>query len=135
MGSIFQALMELKKEMMKSRAKNITEYNVLCTLIAECYKQDKDPNDSIVVPHIKKFIENAKMILEHDPARLEPQVEIALLERFLPRQLTEEQVIAIIDEMDSTAGMKEIMAHFKQNYSGQYDGAMVSKIAKQASSK
>lgn len=57
--------------------------------------------------------------------------EKALLESFLPQQLDESQIRAIFDTLEAK-DMGSRMKHLKDNYSGQYDGKVASKVAKEA---
>jgi uncharacterized protein YqeY len=59
--------------------------------------------------------------------------EIAILEFFLPKQLSSEDLEKIVVGLkDSTPGasMPIVMKHLKENYAGQYDGKSASEIVK-----
>lgn len=59
--------------------------------------------------------------------------EIAIIEEFLPKQMTPEQLEkAIVDFASATPGaaLNHIMKHLKETYAGQYDGKSASDIAK-----
>jgi uncharacterized protein YqeY len=61
------------------------------------------------------------------------QAEIAILEGFLPKQLSSEDLEKIIVQLkDTTPGLalNLVMKHLKDNYAGQYDGKSASEIAK-----
>lgn len=55
--------------------------------------------------------------------------EIDILHSYLPKQLTKEELEAIIKNLN-TKNVGEIMKHLKDNYSGVYDGKLASEIAK-----
>ena len=61
--------------------------------------------------------------------------EMKIMEEYLPKQLSETDIRIIINDMhlNSAVGLNMglVMKHFKENYSGQYDGKMVSTIAKE----
>lgn len=64
--------------------------------------------------------------------------EMAIMEDYLPKQLTVEDMYAIIGTQKNIAGIHGtpfnigvIMKYFKDNYSGQYDGKTLSTIAKE----
>ena len=85
---------------------------------------------------IKKFIENAKICKDNskdDLTRFTSEKEIEILSEYLPKQLTEDEIrniiVTFIDAGSRNLG--DIMKHFKNNFSGQYDGGLVSSIAKQ----
>ena len=56
--------------------------------------------------------------------------EKKILESFLPQQLDESQIRAIFDTLEAK-DMGSRMKHLKDNYSGQYDGKIASKVAKE----
>lgn len=59
--------------------------------------------------------------------------EIAILEGFLPKQLSSEDLEAIIVKLkEATPGLalNVVMKHLKDSYAGQYDGKSASEIAK-----
>jgi uncharacterized protein YqeY len=61
------------------------------------------------------------------------QAEIAILEEFLPKQLSSdelEKIIADLKEATPGLALNVVMRHLKDNYAGQYDGKSASEIAK-----
>jgi uncharacterized protein YqeY len=61
------------------------------------------------------------------------QKEIAILEEFLPKQMTGddlEKVITSLKEQTPELSLNVVMKHLKDNYTGQYDGKSASEIAK-----
>ena len=61
--------------------------------------------------------------------------EMKIMEEYLPKQLSEQDIRDIIMgrmvQSDIPCNMGIVMKYFKDNYSGQYDGKMVSTIAKE----
>ena len=61
--------------------------------------------------------------------------EMNVMEEYLPKQLSEQDIRDIIMgrmvQSDVPCNMGIVMKYFKENYSGQYDGKMVSIIAKE----
>lgn len=61
--------------------------------------------------------------------------EMRVMEEYLPKQLSKEEIKDIIMGLmvrsDVCFNMGLIMKYFKEHYSGQYDGKMVSTIAKE----
>ena len=61
--------------------------------------------------------------------------EMAIMEEYLPKQMTEDEIRKVIMGLmvrsDVQYNMGLVMKYFKENYSGQYDGKMVSIIAKE----
>ena len=60
--------------------------------------------------------------------------EMNVMEEYLPKQLSEQEikdiVLSLVVKSDVPCNMGIVMKHFKENYSGQYDGKMVSTVAK-----
>lgn len=62
--------------------------------------------------------------------------ELVVLEAYLPKQLSMDEIAAIVDEQIAVVGatsvrdMGKIMAHFNKNYAGQFEGQIVSEIVK-----
>ena len=60
--------------------------------------------------------------------------EMNIMEEYLPKQLSEEEikdiVMRLMVQSDIPCNMGVVMKYFKENYSGQYDGKMVSTVAK-----
>jgi uncharacterized protein YqeY len=109
-------------------------------LIGDCSKVVKEPSDAECIAMIKKFIKNAETTLEllqgkgiKNP-KLEDEIEI--LQEYLPSQLSESHIKTLIANIvagthSEELTLKDVMAFFKKNYEGQYDGGTVSKIAKE----
>lgn len=116
--------------------------NLLSTLIGDACKVDKNPRDEKVIATIKSFLKNADELQDvlkntsNDTTQVD--VEIEILNGYLPTQLTEGEIRAIIvayiaESVDNctTYNLGSTMSYFKSYYVGQYDGAMVSKIVKE----
>ena len=59
------------------------------------------------------------------------KLEIAVLESFLPQQLSQEQLQKIVSDLlaaEPTLQMGQIMKTLKEQYSGQYDGKVASSV-------
>ena len=63
--------------------------------------------------------------------------EMKVMEEYLPQQLTEKDIRTVIsyliDNSETNPNMGAVMKYFKEKYNGQYDGKMVSTIAKEMS--
>lgn len=131
------------------RDKEDQKKTLLATLKGELDKNLKvldgkklDPTDEEVIALIKKFIKNAEETLKLAEAGKTPILpianEIEILSAYLPKQLTEAEIRqAVLDIKaqfcgeERTATMKDVMQVFKNDFAGQYDGGLVSKIAKE----
>lgn len=124
------------------KAKDLLKANLLSTLYAEIFtvsKSGKELTEEDEIRIIKKFIKNADETLEleiPDDQKSKYKAEKQILESYLPQQLTKEEIEKTVSDL-LTQGkvMKDIMAYFKENYSGRYDGKTVNEIvrAKQGS--
>jgi uncharacterized protein YqeY len=121
-------------------AKDTAKANLLSTLYAEMFTQSKSgktmtEEDEIKI--IKKFIKNADDTIaldvpEETKTKLKKEKEI--LEGYLPKQLSREEIDKIVSEMVAEGKtVKEIMPFFKEKYSGMYDGKTVNEIIKSKS--
>lgn len=116
---------EMKNKEIELRASNkeLLDSDIL-SLIQKLIKQNRDA--------IKMFEEGGRQDLVE-----KNQTEIIILEEFLPKQLTDEEIHNIIleeiknNEYNSIKNMGKIMATFKNNYSGQCDMGLVSKTIKE----
>lgn len=119
------------------KAKENIKKNLLGCLIGDSTKEDKEPSDLVVLSYIKKFIDGAKIVQKNtEPSDYEyykASIEIEILESYRPKQMTEEEIITIITAIkvsgDTNLGI--IMKYFKDSFPNLYDGAVVSKIAKE----
>lgn len=119
------------------RDKDTLKANLLSTLYAELFTMSKNGNelreeDEIKV--IKKFIKNADETLAldiPDEKKTKFKSEKVILESYLPQQLGKDEIEKIVSGM-LTEGkiMKDIMAYFKENFSGRYDGKTVNEIVR-----
>ena len=117
---------------------------ILTTLIGEASPSGNDTvTDEQVLKKVQVFINNAKEMREsyskrgNDEKVAEHDREINVLSRYLPVQLTEDDIVKVVEELVEThnlegmKSMKVIMEHFKDNYFGQYDSKALSSIARE----
>lgn len=143
-------LADIKQEQLSARKnRDSIKATVLTTLIGEAVmvgKNDgnRESTDAEVVGVIKKFIANATEILGilDGDVKVKPfeidklKTEIAILNSFLPQQLSETELsdaIARIIETTGAASLKDmgkIMKALKDQYSGKYDGAQANALIK-----
>jgi uncharacterized protein YqeY len=94
-------------------------------------KENRDPTDEEVVSIVKKGLEGIAEMLAHEKDDLKRGALIAerqLLQGFMPTQLSETEIKVIIENA-ALDNIGKIMAIFKNNYAGKYDGKLVSKLA------
>lgn len=120
---------DLKQAML---SKDEAKKSLLRVLIGEFNRVDKIVDDSKAIAIIKKMVENASIV--GTPAAL---IEKALLESYLPKQLTSDQLLILISQLiedkgyTSSKDMGKIMGDLKNEYAGQYDGKLASELIKQ----
>jgi uncharacterized protein YqeY len=119
------------------KSKDILKSNLLSTLYAEMFTQSKNgkpftEDDSIKI--IKKFIKNTDETLSFDipdDARKKYTAEKQILESYLPKQMSREEIEQMVNQLIGEGkAMKDVMAYFKENHLGRYDGKTVSEIVK-----
>lgn len=110
------------------KEKNASKLSTLRVLKSELQRIEQSANgkveltDGDVVKVVKKLVEGIKETTNN-------QDELNILEAYLPKQLTEAEIREIISLL-SFKDMGAIMKYFKTNYDGQYDGKLLSTIAK-----
>ena len=139
---------ELRKMMMKAKLeKDTVKGNLLSTLVAEAVmvgKNDgnRETTDAETVAMIKKFLKNVNETLalmeEMGKDKTESLREKVILESLLPKQLSEEELAKVIEEIVATLPDKSprqmgaVMAELKKKYDGQFDGKIASGLVKKA---
>ena len=135
-----QLFATLKKEVMlarknKDKAKSGVGLVLIGEVETEAKRNGSELNDQAIIAKIKKLIESNREMIAHSQDEAKIGVlneEIAFLETFLPKQLSEGELRQII----SDSGLNHIgaiMGHLKKNYAGQFDGPLASKVAKEVS--
>lgn len=95
--------------------------------------------EKLVAREVKKRLESAELYRANGRAELaEPEEqEAAILQEFLPRQLTSDEVQALVDEVISTMDgvsmqqMGQVIGAVKAKAGSAADGALVARIVKQ----
>jgi len=126
---------QLKRDHLDARKKetrNEVAANLLTTLLGEATTEAKNsghetPSDDQLIATIRKFIKNLDELLSHSPGNFTAILERSILERYLPKQLTGDEIKAEIAKFNlsdkSAVGL--IMKHFKENFFGRYDGKIL----------
>ncbi len=116
---------------------------ILTTLLGDLERMAKDAKvdfleDSVVIGVVKKYIKNAETMIRASELgsvqMAESQIEIMILEHFMPQVLTDLEVEKImskwVSESPEGITMGILMGNMKSYYPGRYDGRSVSMIAK-----
>jgi uncharacterized protein YqeY len=124
-------LEQIKKEIIVAmKAKDNMKRDILRLIKGEIERGGKHATDEFILKTIKKTVEGLK---ETKAEGYEAQIKV--LNVFLPSQLSEEEITAVINELIAEKGFSGkkdlglVMRHFKENLGGQYDGKIVSKVA------
>lgn len=127
-------LAELKEALLSARKeKHTLAVAVLSSLVADFEYQARQGKEVDGTSLVRKYIANAQAnsVLEadrgNDAAAFKYASEVAFLENLLPKQLTDKELRKVLVESNVTsigAGMKFL----KENYAGQYDGKVASKL-------
>lgn len=120
---------DLKEAML---SKDEAKKSLLRVVIGELSRgKNKVFTDEIVIAQIKKMIENTKLVPTNTSA-----LEATILETYLPKQLTEDQLKMLIAQLvedknyTSIKDMGKIMNDLKNEFGGQYDGKIASTLIK-----
>lgn len=133
---------EIKSFYLQARKSRHTDAcNLLSTFIGELETRSKASNNDItdldVVSQLKKFIAAADFVFQNSLSDKDKEIaleEKSILEYFLPKQLSNEQLLTaignIIREQNITSKkqMGIIMKLLKERYDGQFDGSIASKL-------
>ena len=139
-------LNQLKQDQLQARKdRNSSLAMFLTTLYSEAGRPGLDDGkrestDAEVTAVIKKFIKNSEEVLANlapsDERSVNAQAEIDTLNRYLPKQLTQDSLETIIRAevvlhgFDSMKNLGAIMKFMKDKYDGRYDGKLASTVAK-----
>jgi uncharacterized protein YqeY len=128
---------QIKNDMVQAmKDKNVIARDVLRVLMGEIQRSEQtakngkvEVTDEAITSMVKKLIDSIKESGEDNG-------EIAILEVYLPQQMTELNITETVVEymamhkLDSPKEMGKVMGYFKQNFAGTYDGKLLSGIVK-----
>ena len=131
-----------KVEAMKARDKDaVSALNVIITKIMNLSIEKRAQGAEVTEADISGLLQKAEKELteeregfmkagrDENVQSLSKQIEV--IKKYLPKLLTKEEIIAIIQGLDDKS-MPSVMKHFKQNYQGKADMRLVQEIAKQS---
>lgn len=130
----FETVSQIKAERELQRS-NPVIYSLLGVLLGEIDRlpipRSQEPSEDQIYAIVKKLHESAKEMREYTPAA---DQEFEYLKDYIKAQLGRSEIEIIIAELllqVPGVNLGVVMRHFKDNYSGQYDGKLVSQIAKE----
>ena len=126
---------QIKQERQLQR-ENPVIYSLLGVLLGEIDRlpipRTQNPSEDQIYAIVKKLYEAAKEMREMTP---EADQEYMYLKEYIKQQLSEQEikdiVMGLMVQSNMPCNIGVIMKYFKDNYSGQYDGKLVSQIAKE----
>lgn len=135
---------ELQKENIKTmKEHDKVAHEIIALVFGKCKNEAIDgayPDRKLPDAQTLKIIQKTIKELEEEKTafkkanREEKVLELArqksILEAYLPKQLSEEEIRNIISSL-SDKTIPSVMKHFKANYAGQVDNSLVSKMAKE----
>ena len=130
---VFKDVFSIRAERQAQRSNEVI-YSLLGVVLGELDRlpipRGQEPSEEQIYTVIKKLYEAADEMREYSSTSNQ---EYMYLKDFIKKQLSEADIRFEIEDLmlskDCNIGM--IMKHFKEWYPGQYDGKLVSKIAKE----
>lgn len=130
---VFKDVSSIRAERQAQRSNEVI-YSLLGVILGELDRlpipRDQEPSEEQIYTVIKKLYEAADEMRGYSPVSNQ---EYMYLKDFIKKQLSESDIRSEIEDLmrskECNIGM--IMKHFKERYPGQYDGKLVSKIAKE----
>lgn len=131
---------QIKTDSLTARKARAPSATFLVTLAAEIDNVAKNKGrpgqatDEECIAVIKKFQKGINEILKLDAKNVSALMESEILAKYLPKQLTEEEIRNTIAFYRDSQGIKtigEYLKNMKQDFSGQYDGALAAKLGKE----
>ena len=139
---------QIRKDWLTARKeKRAAEAALLSTLVSEITMVGKNDGNrettkEETIKIIKKFIQNVEEIIKlkaenEDDATAEKQ-EKEWLSRYMPKQMSEEELSAVINEIVSKLPEKSmkvmgaVMGQLQKGHAGLYDGKVAAKLVKLA---
>ena len=130
----FETVEQIKQERQLQR-ENPVIYSLLGVLLGEIDRlpipRTQNPTEDQIYAIVKKMHEAAKEMREMNP---EADQEYMYLKEYIKEQLDKSKIEFIVSTMilkNPNINIGMVMKHFKDNYPGQYDGKLVSQIAKE----
>ena len=133
----FETIEQIKQER-QSQRDNPVIYSLLGVLLGEIDRlpipRTQSPTEDQIYAIVKKLYEGAELLASKDLSE-ESKIEYAYLKDYIKQQLSEQEikdiVFGLMVQSNMPCNIGIVMKHFKDNYSGQYDGKLVSQIAKE----
>jgi uncharacterized protein YqeY len=121
----------LKKDRLEARKlRQAVTSDLLGTVIGEAQQKcdGRDPDDATIVAVLKKFKSGCDEIIAANPHGIlanKSIMEVTILDRYIPKQLTEKELAEIANEFKV---LGEFQKHLRAEYTGLYDGKLASQV-------
>ena len=132
----FKTVEQIKQERQLQRD-NTVIYSLLGVLLGEIDRlpipRTQSPTEDQSYAIVKKLYEGAELLASKDWSE-EAKIEYAYLKDYIKTQLGRSEIEVVIADLilqQPNTNIGLVMKYFKDNYSGQYDGKLVSQIAKE----
>jgi uncharacterized protein len=134
---------KLRADLLTARKERSDMTGLLTALVGEAAmigknNGNRETTDEEVLRIVKKFRDNAVELMGHvdsgTDAETKAQAEIARLEAYMPKQMSEDDLRKVLLAFKATnpaAKIGDIMAYLKTNFAGTYDARVASQIAKE----
>lgn len=134
---------QIKKEWIAARkVKETVKANLLSTLVGEIEMVAKNDGqrqvtDADCLAKVKAFLKGVDAMLEVSPSDQKTLQEKAILEGFMPIQMSQRELEVTIQTIASEIGatsvkdMGKVMGALKAQYDGMYDGKTASMLVKE----
>jgi len=125
---------QLKEDRMTAmKARDAIAKTILTTLLGElegaAKRNQSDITDDMVIRTCKKFIASNLEVIAFDGNNVDQLLdENIILHRFIPKQLTEDELYVIIESLKAD-NLGTVMKHLKANHDGTYDGKLAAGVA------
>lgn len=125
---------DIKDAMIKKEKERLDALRYLKAMLIE-NKTSKTPIEEmdVLIKHVKKLKDSLVNFPEGNDVRTRTEKEISFLTVYMPKELTEEEVIAIIDSiLQATPGANQgiVMKELTPKIKGQFDGKRASELVK-----
>ena len=131
----FNTAAEIKAERELQRSNSVV-YSLLGVLLGELDRlpipRSQEPTKDQIYDVVRKLHEGALLLSSKDLSE-EAKIEYAYLKDFIKQQLSIEEIEDIVKGLHlnfPSYNIGQIMKYFKDTYPGQYDGKIVSQVAK-----
>lgn len=125
-----------KEQLMARKAKDSVRATLLTTLIGEASPSGKESTTdekvkAVIGRFYKNLRDNREDYLKRNQDVSQVDAEMRILEEFMPKQLSENEIQTMVDSLvkehglTDMKGMQVVMKHFNQQYEGQFDGKTV----------